>query len=256
MSKWPSIVKHPCGVLITGKRGSGKSALGYYLLEELSQVSCVQANVVGLPRQKWYLLPDSIKPVYDLNEIPEGSISLFDEASLRFYARSFNTSENKLMDWLLSISRQKDQTVIFISHHTRKLDLNLVTDVDILCVKQPGLFHSKLERPEIKKLTRTAAQALAGIAGDKRPWSYVFSDDFEGMLENPLPSFWSEELSRAYAGISLIPEAITAEQEMSVLFPQSEWKLINTYEFSKRTSYIFENQLTGVKRAHDILKEG
>jgi len=35
---------------------------------------------------------------------------------------------------------------------------------------------------------------------------YVLSDDYKGFIRNPLPSFWTEDLSEAYAGVKLNEE--------------------------------------------------
>jgi len=37
----------------------------------------------------------------------------------------------------------------------------------------------------------------------------VISDEFQGFLRNPLPSYWSEDLSEAYAGININEEKET-----------------------------------------------
>lgn len=39
-------------------------------------------------------------------------------------------------------------------------------------------------------------------------------------------------------------------------FNSDEWELVKTYEFNKRTSYIYRNTVTGEERAWDKLKKG
>ena len=43
--------------------------------------------------------------------------------------------------------------------------------------------------------------AFNNLSGEKRKWSYVYSEDadFMGLVENSLPTFWSTELSHAFA---------------------------------------------------------
>ena len=200
---WPSILPHPSASIITGGRGKGKSALGYYLLEHLSELNGIDPHVAGFPREKWGLLPSNFKRVgegiEDLEALAEDSMVFFDEASLRFYARRFRRRENELMDWLVSLSRQRGQTIMFATHHTRKLDINLITDADAVLFKQPSRFHAKLERPEIRELAREAQEAFSQV-GNPLEYTYVVSADYDGALvKNPLPSFWSDEISRGWA---------------------------------------------------------
>ena len=49
LGRWLNIIKHPSVILIVGHRGSGKSALGYKLLEYLRWKG--QICVVGLPQK-------------------------------------------------------------------------------------------------------------------------------------------------------------------------------------------------------------
>ncbi|MEE8537410.1 MAG: hypothetical protein V3S71_05335 [Acidobacteriota bacterium] len=50
-----------------------------------------------------------------------------------------------------------------------------------------------------------ARPAFAGIRGDERVWTWVYSEapDFEGMVYNELPSFWKPALSHAFADIGI-----------------------------------------------------
>lgn len=205
LKQWRGVITRPSVVIITGKRGSGKSGLGYFLLEFLSKEYKIDPLVLGLPRPKWDLLPDRMKSldVDSLDKLPDKAIIFIDEGALLFYARKFQSDLNTTMDKLISISRQKDQILLIATHHTRKLDINIITDADALIYKQPSLFHSRFERRELRNLTRDVSDKFERKSEDKRKWAYIYSDDFEGFLENPLPSFWSEELSHAFAGIEI-----------------------------------------------------
>ena len=46
-----------------------------------------------------------------------------------------------------------------------------------------------------------ATRCASRITGTAAPWSYIFSPDadFEGLLENQLPTFWTKRLSKAFA---------------------------------------------------------
>ena len=84
------------------------------------------------------------------------------------------------------------------------------------------MFQSKFDRPELRDLSIQAENAFQSISGNKKPWSFVFSQDQGclGLIESPLPSFWSDKPSRAFAltdisklkaGKKLTPAARQAE---------------------------------------------
>lgn len=207
---WKETILYPSTALITGKRGSGKSALGYWLLEYLSDEYNLVASVFGLPDEKKHLLPDSILHLDNLDNLPEESVILFDEAHLKFYSRRFKDDSNEVMDQLITISRQKSQILIFATHESRKLDKNVVSSVDAVILKEPGLFQREFERRELRNITDKALNAFESYdKKDRERYAYVYSSEFIGMLENRVPSFWSEELSRAFAGIPLRKEKET-----------------------------------------------
>jgi len=202
------MIEHPSIAVITGRRGSGKSALGYHLLDLLHEKS-LETYVLGLPRDKWDLLPDYIKPVVDVEEIPEDSATFIDEASLHYHAYKWGTNEVLMMDSIISTSRQKSQTIFFATHSTRKFAIPILMDVDFLFFKEPSLIQSKFDRVEIRKLTEKAFSFFNTIKEDKRKFSYVFSDSYEGPYENPLPKYWCDSLSRAYQGYNPIEVKLT-----------------------------------------------
>ena len=135
--KWRKVIIHPSVVLILGKRGSGKSALGYYLLELLH--AAYPTYLVGVSEKAQYLLPDWIGIIPDLEMLPPKSVALVDEAYLRYHARQSNTDASIVMSKLLNLSRQKSQTIIFISQEARQLDRNIVSAADVIVFKDLGI---------------------------------------------------------------------------------------------------------------------
>jgi len=110
---WLMKIVHPSVVLILGKPGSGKSALGYRLLELLRYVADIY--VVGFPEQARSLLPECIGIVPSLEDLPNKCIALVDEAYLAYHSRGSMTAKSKAMSQALNLSRQKEQTIIFIT---------------------------------------------------------------------------------------------------------------------------------------------
>jgi hypothetical protein len=206
-SIWLKRIIHPSIVLIIGKRGSGKSASSYRILELFRFGP--KPYVVGVPASKRHLLPNWISIVNSLEEVPEGAIAIVDEAYIRYHARNSTAQESKEMSKLLNLSRQREQTLIFVSQESRQIDINIASSANVFIFKDPGLLQLKFDRPELNQLAIKARDAFDTISGDKMPWNYVYSPDadFSGLIKNELPSFWTPGLSRIFAGeVNPVPD--------------------------------------------------
>jgi len=206
-SIWLKRIIHPSIILIIGKRGSGKSASSYRILELFRFGP--KPYVVGVPGSKRHLLPNWISIVNSLEEVPEGALAIVDEAYIRYHARNSTAQESKEMSKLLNLSRQRDQTLIFVSQEARQIDVNIASSANVFIFKDPGLLQLKFDRPELNQMAIKAREAFATISGDKRPWNYVYSldTDFSGLVKNELPSFWTPGLSRIFAGeVTPVPD--------------------------------------------------
>ena len=204
--KWQRVIPHPSVVVVVGRRGSGKSAQGYKFLELFRHR--LTPYVLGLPKDVQRDLPDYIGVIEDLAHAPPKSIILVDEAYLRYHARRSLVSNSIEMSRLLNLSRQREQTLIFISPQARYVDKNIAGSADIVIVKEPEPLQPKFERVELGQIIKTASEEFTRIKGDKRRWSYVYSPavNFFGLMENDLPSFWTPRLSRAFATAEQAPD--------------------------------------------------
>ena len=196
---WLMKIVHPSVVLILGKPGSGKSALGYRLLELLRYVADIY--VVGFPEQARSLLPEYTGIVPSLEDLPNKCIALVDEAYLAYHSRGSMTAKSKAMSQALNLFRQKEQTIIFITQEAGHIDKNIVGSANVLVFKELGMLQLEFDRPQLNKLATQAKQALDSVQGNKQRWSFVYApdNDFLGLMENELPSFWKPRLSRAFA---------------------------------------------------------
>jgi DNA-binding CsgD family transcriptional regulator len=201
-SEWLRVIVHPSVVLILGKRGSGKSALGYRLLEVFRHA--LGPYVLGVPREGERLLPQWIGMAENMEKVPQKSIVLVDEAHLRYHARESRAAQSREISRVLSLSRQMQQTLILISQEARQIDRSIASSANVVVFKDLGMLQPQFERRELTSMASQANEALATAKGDKRRWSYVFSPDvnFAGLLENEQPSFWSHRLSCLYANPS------------------------------------------------------
>ena len=197
---WRKKIVHPSEVLILGKRGSGKSALGYRLLELLRYVAD-SVYVVGVPKNARSILPEWIGIVPSLEDLPTNCIALVDEANLTYHSRDSMTAKSKAMSQALNLSRQKEQTIIFISQDAGQIDKNILSSANVLVFKELGMLQLEFDRPQLNKLATQAKQAMDSVQGNKQRWSFVYAPDadFRGLLENELPSFWKPRLSRLFA---------------------------------------------------------
>jgi hypothetical protein len=124
---------------------------------------------------------------------------------------------------ILNLSRQKEQTLIFVSQEARQIDKNIASSANVVIAKDPGMLQVEFDRPELRTIIRDAQRSFAPIRGDKRSWAYVFSPDaeFVGMLESVLPTFWKESLSRLFAesdggGVARDPGRLSRDQRIAM----------------------------------------
>ncbi len=197
--KWRDAVPHPSVVLVVGKRGSGKSALAYRLLELMKLRA--RPYAVGVPASARSKLPEWFGIVSSIDDLPHGAVAVIDEAYLHFHSRESMAEQGRAISGLVNLSRQRDQTLIFVSQEARQIDRNIASSANVVVFKQPGMLQPEFERPELRHLAEQAASQLSTVTGDVRRWSYVYSPDADhlGLLENELPSFWKPSLSKAFA---------------------------------------------------------
>lgn len=243
-----NIIQHPSIILIIGRRRYGKSVLGYHIIEKFHNERDLPTYVVSLPKEKHSLLPDWITPVDTVEGLPDNCVALIDEGALKYHAYMWGAKETVVMDRMISISGQKGQTFIFITHTMRKFAVTLLLDIDILLCKKPSLLHSKLERSEVRKLVEEVSREFDKLPRDEvKKNTYVISDDFKGFIRNGLPSFWSEDLSKSYAGISINDkkEEKTEEKVIKPRFIEGGLKLWFKEEDKERVLHILSRGIDG-----------
>ncbi|MBS3138392.1 ATP-binding protein [Candidatus Woesearchaeota archaeon] len=182
-------------MLLFGKRGSGKSALGFRLMENVYSKTERPCYVLGVPQE---VLPKWISSVQDIGEVKNHGVVLVDEGALAFSARESMKKEHKELGKLMAIARHKDMTLIFITQNTGMIDKNVLQLTDTLLVKEGSLLQMEMERSAVQKFYKKAEAAFSKL-DDKRKYAYVIDGDFEGVVECLLPSFWSEKVSKSRA---------------------------------------------------------
>lgn len=208
----------PGVVLIMGDRRMGKTGLAHEAANQFHNRRNLPA-VIHMPnvpenirRKIQKLLPSWMKIVTRRSEWPKDCIVVYDEAAQSAHARRTQTGAAVELDDLIGISGQRNQLILFISHHSRKLDLNVVTEVNRIIWKKPTYAHHLFEREEISDFSMRAYKFFRGIKGEiaKKKASLILDFDEFGFYQcnNSLPPWWSDELSRLFQDVQRIGKGV------------------------------------------------
>jgi len=183
-------------MLITGKRGSGKTSLGMKFLELFAKLTKKKCYAVGFSKSK---VPGWIKKVEDIEKIKNNSVALLDEGALLFSSREAMKQPNKIIGKMMAIARHKNLTLILIAQNSAMIDLNVLRLADVILLKEPSLLQTKFERKAIKEMYEKVIPLFKDIKEiEKKKYVYLWSDEFEGLLRYDLPEFWNESISKGF----------------------------------------------------------
>jgi len=188
------ILKHSVIMLITGKRGSGKTALGMKLLELFNKKTRKKCYAIGFEKVK---LPRWIKKETDIERTPNNSVVLVDEGAVTFSARDAMKASNKWLGKIMATARHKNLSLVLISQNSAMIDLNVLRLADVVLLKEPSLLQAKFERKAIREMYEQVKPKFTALE-KRRRYFYVWSDEFQGLLESGLPQFWSERISKSF----------------------------------------------------------
>ncbi|MBU0907197.1 MAG: hypothetical protein KKD18_02700 [Nanoarchaeota archaeon] len=187
------LTKNKIGIIL-GSRGSGKTAFGVKLMENIYARTKKRCFAMGFKNED---LPSWITAVENINEIQNDAIVLVDEGGIFFSSRESMSIANKLLSDLIFISRHKNLTILFISQNSSNLDVNIIRQADFLVLKPSSLLQKDFERKIIRNLY-VKLESLFRKYKAKKGLTYLYSDDFRGFVTNALPSFWSVSLSKSF----------------------------------------------------------
>ena len=203
------MVHHPSGILVCGHRGSGKTATIMRLQELLTHVAPPYA--IGLPAKAARLLPSWYGLADDPADVPPNSTIYFPESYRFFHSRTTQSQMGRMVSDLINLSRHRRQTLFFDVQNTAQLDRNIISEVDLILVKEPGPFHLGFERQQLRPAIEAARAAFAGIGQHRKKKAvWVFNGSTGQIMENSLPSFWSEGLSRIFADAGPVRGSLSA----------------------------------------------
>lgn len=180
--------------IILGARGTGKSAFGIKLMENIYAKKKSKCFAMGFREND---LPVWIESVNDVSQIKPDSYVLIDEGGILFSSRESMSSANKILSDLLLIARHKNLTILFISQNSSNLEINAIRQADFLALKPNSLLQKDFERRKIKEIYDEVSSLFDKYKDDKG-LTYIYSSEFRGFISNPLPSFWTKNLSKGF----------------------------------------------------------
>ncbi|MFA5186445.1 MAG: hypothetical protein WC551_08220 [Patescibacteria group bacterium] len=207
--EWRKIITPESVAIILGRKGKGKSALAYWVSEYMAKTHSLLPVVINLPRERQHLLP----PSYVIRELPDiprisDAVVIIDEGTTMLPAGS------KLEDMIkgfVSLSRQRNQIILFIFHSSSDVGSRILRGVDAILIKEPSqrqIQHGSKDAwfRTLLSEAKDRFEALEDLKADPREYTFVDSEEpeFRGMLQNPLPSFWTDGLSKAWAGVDTL----------------------------------------------------
>jgi len=188
------LLNHSLVMLITGRRGSGKTALGMKFLELFKAKTRKRCYAMGFSDAN---LPWKIKKAENIDSVLNNSVVLIDEGAVTFSSRESMKEKNKLLGKTMAIARHKNLSLILIVQNSAMIDLNVLRLADSLILKEPSLLQTEFERAPIKKIYMQVIPHFNEIK-DKKKHFFVYDDDFQGMLTYDLPTFWNDKISKSF----------------------------------------------------------
>lgn len=219
-TQWDNVIMKESVYLIMGDRRMGKSALAYWLLEYYSKKYDLLPAVVGLPREKQSLLPQTfvIKDSPEECTTLENAIVFIDEAGLQLPIE--DTKSREYMVNFLSLPGHRNQILLLAFHFPKLVLMRYLPFFDAFLMKRPPYlleFAGKRQNDMLTQLMHRAEERFAEFPTPEeiKKHTYVVAPRlrWQGMITNPLPSFWADDLSKVWAGTKMAPKKPVGKPE-------------------------------------------
>lgn len=208
-----SVIPYPGVVMIMGDIRTGKTGLAHEIAAELHHKRNLPA-ILHIPRMNesqrksvQRITPSWMKVTTKRSQWKDRTVVIYDEAAQSAHARRSQSGDAMELDDMLAIAGQREQLILFISHYSRKLDLNVCTAVHRIIWKRPTYAHQLWERDEMADFTGKAYQFFKGIRGPVAQKKACLVLDMENFAfyqcTNKLPEWWSDRLSRIFKEIQI-----------------------------------------------------
>lgn len=208
-----SAVPYPGVMMIMGDIRTGKTALAHEVASEMHSRRKLPA-ILHMPRMDekqrasfQRITPAWMKVTTKRSQWKDKAVVIYDEAAQSAHARRSQSGDAMELDELLAIAGQREQLILFISHYSRKLDLNVCTSVHRIIWKRPTYAHQLWERDEMADFTCKAYDFFKGIKGKVAQKKACLVLDMENFgfyqCNNKLPPWWTDRLSRIFKEIQV-----------------------------------------------------
>lgn len=187
--------KSKIGVIVGG-RGSGKTALAFWLAEKLQKERAVW--VVGSDNPN---IPKEFFVAQRVEDTPRGSLVIVDESGIQFSAREYQHKGHVNLTKMLTVLRHDNKSILFITQHTALSDVNLIRLSDCIFYKKQSSFQAVTER----KLSsnRNMAQLLISLMPKKINETLFVMGSRPMKFKCGLPSFWSDKVSKSWTNMGV-----------------------------------------------------
>ena len=196
-------------IVITGARGEGKSALAWWLAQEMQSTTKKQIVALNVPKLAQGAFPKrgfgkgGIKYIDEVEDIEDlkPSIIVIDEATFVLNARRAMSDNNIMWMELAAVCRHKDHLLLFICQSTRQIDIQLLAESDYVIMKRPTMQHLRTSRKEFEPELKQAYNLFLTLKTDTRKKAFVVDYNYgnTAMLVSRMPEWWNDRVSKAYA---------------------------------------------------------
>ena len=208
-----SVTPYPGVVMIMGDIRTGKTGLAHEIANLMHSRRHLPA-ILHMPRMNEKqrksldrITPPWMKVVTKRSQWQDKAVVIYDEAAQSAHARRSQSGGAIELDDLLAIAGQREQLIVFISHYSRKLDLNVCTSVHRIIWKRPTYAHQLWERDEMADFTTKAYGFFKGIKGQVAQQKACLVLDMVNFgfsqCNNKLPPWWSDRLSKIFKEIQI-----------------------------------------------------
>lgn len=177
-------------IAILGKRETGKTSLGFAVLEWHHKLGNKECLIYNHPQPN--LLPKWIRNITDIKQLTCNEILLIDESSNDFDKYSYAKQSNRFLMQKLKKARQLNISFIFIDHSSDFLNRNMLKVIDLWLLKKNTQYAIADERP----LVRQMYERMERLPFINEFW--LHTDEYSGMMEYEKPKWYTEDLAHAY----------------------------------------------------------
>lgn len=195
MEKVLEILKEPLlTVVVSGSKGSGKTAFSYWAGEEIHARYNMDVCAVNPLDFREDLLPPYFYDVYDVSDIRDNSFGISDETQLSASARRFMSKKNLELSDSLTVQRHIGIPLLVMQQVMEMTDKNVFRMADNFMFKKYGLVQTLQQRKNRHDPFFKFLEFLRPLEKDE---TLFMTADLQNIFffRNPLASFWTEELS-------------------------------------------------------------